>query len=56
MPRINVDFTDEEHAKLEKLAEFRKMSIEECLRNFAQSCQPGGSGWRHPSLPELKKK
>lgn len=51
---ITIEFDDEEHEKLVRLACYRRMSIQECLRSFARNCQPGGSGWEHPSKSSTK--
>lgn len=47
--KVTVDFTPEEYKKLQDMSKFRKYSIPMVLRAFAQNCQPGGSGWQHPS-------
>lgn len=49
MKTLTIEFSDDEWAKLQQLATFRRMSVAECLRAFARFCQPGGSGWKHPS-------
>jgi len=46
---VVVSFEPDELARLERLAESKGESIESCLRAFTRSCQPGGSGWVHPS-------
>ncbi len=48
MKQLTVTLTDFQYEKLEKLAAAKKRSIEECIRAFAMSCQPGGSGWVEP--------
>ncbi len=48
--RFELRLTDEEFQKLEKLAEYRRMSKSECIRRFIQTSSPGGSGWSHPSM------
>ena len=42
-------FTARQWEKLQALAETRRKTSEDCLRDFADSCQPGGTGWKHPS-------
>lgn len=43
-----------EATKLQQLAEARQRSPEDCLRDMIATCQPGGSGWVHPSV-QVKK-
>jgi hypothetical protein len=46
---ITVQFEKWEYAKLVRLAERRRSTVEDVLRGFAQSCQPDGGGWTHPA-------
>lgn len=57
MKRITVELTDEQYAKLERLATQRgneckprprTVTPEECLIEFVDTCKPGGSGWDVP--------
>ena len=40
--------------ELEKLREQKGETVEECIRGFVSSCQPGGSGWVHPAVAAAK--
>jgi len=51
---LTVTVTDDEYARLLRLAEFRKKSPVDCVRDFIRSCQPGGSGWAPPCDPAWK--
>lgn len=44
-----LNLTDEQDAKLTQLAKARKRTRIQCLQDFISTCQPNGSGWRHPS-------
>lgn len=56
--KLTIELTDEEFAKLNKLADSRtKMSQgktqytpETCLRSFIRNCVTDGGGWISPSL------
>jgi hypothetical protein len=50
MPKIEINLTREELQKLAALAFARGLTIEQCIKAFARSCQPNGSGWIHPSV------
>jgi hypothetical protein len=59
MPLMTLDLTDAEITKLAQLARARGKSPEACIKDFIASCQPGGSGWKHPeaaSSPKNPKK
>lgn len=43
-----IAFTPVEWAKLKTLAEHKKSTPEDCVRDFVRNCQPGGNGWIHP--------
>jgi hypothetical protein len=47
--RIEMDLNEAESKKLTALAEARRRTPEQCLRDFIAACQPGGTGWEHPS-------
>jgi len=56
MPTITVELTEYELGKLEALAKRKgenekghKGTVQECIKRFAQTCQPDGDGWRHPA-------
>lgn len=59
MKRITITLSDAQFAKLEELAAARtaqtrgkvQFTPERCIRGFVDACQPGGSGWLHPSTP-----
>ena len=48
MHQITINVTDEELQKLDKLAKYRRKTIEECIREFIRIASPGGSGWQPP--------
>ena len=62
MKQITINLADEEHAKLVALAEHftkqakgkRTFTVEDCVVEFARTCQPGGSrvslGWTPPGM------
>ena len=60
MKTIQIEVTDEQYDKLVALAKVKKCTIAKCIQGFADSCQPGGSGWKHPEQAasefEAKKK
>lgn len=61
MVKIELELTPDEHAKLAALAAAKtarrrkrkphadSITINDCLRAFARTCQPGGDGWKHPT-------
>ena len=54
---LMIRLTEEELAKLKALAAGKTKevmgkkiySVQDCIREFARTCQPGGSGWAHPA-------
>lgn len=54
MKNLTIAVTDEEYARLLRLAESRKKSPVDCVRDFIRTCQPGGSGWKPPCEPMSK--
>lgn len=48
MIAITVNISEFENKKLMDLAAARKMTPEQCIRDFLVNCNPGGGGWKHP--------
>ncbi len=48
MPQITINITSDELKRLERLAAEKKCTVEACIRAFARSCQPAGSGYKYP--------
>lgn len=58
--KIEIELTEFEYSKLQRLAENRladirktnssvqSYTVQDCIKAFARTCQPGGSGWRPP--------
>jgi hypothetical protein len=56
MPAVTLNLTDAELEKLAQLARARGKTPEACVKDFIASCQPGGSGWKHPEAASQPKK
>ena len=56
MPIVILNLTDAEYEKLSQLALARDRSPEACLKYFIATCQPGGTGWKHPEAAGNPKK
>lgn len=59
MIEVKIRMTKAELAKLEELAKAqtttkKTYTVQDCIRSFAQTCQPGGSGWMHPASKKKK--
>jgi hypothetical protein len=54
---LTIHLTPHQLQKLQALAKARTQeakgrrvyTVERCIQDFAESCQPGGDGWVHPS-------
>ncbi len=61
MVKIEVELTQVEFERLQELAAAQtamrrkkklnapEITINDCVRGFARSCQPNGGGWEHPA-------
>ena len=57
MKRMTITLTDHQFQKLDGLAKAKTKeakgrtvyTVERCIQDFAMSCMPGGSGWKHPA-------
>lgn len=43
-----IRLNEAQSARLQALAAARRKTPEQCLEDFVNSCQPGGSGWEPP--------
>jgi len=55
MVTMTFEVTEVEREQLWSLARAQKLSPSGCIRRFIQTCQPGGSGWKHPASNIVKK-
>lgn len=46
---ITVSLTKEQWENLNRLADKRGMTPEQCIRSFCEHIVPDGSGWEHPA-------
>lgn len=57
MKRMTISLTDHQFQKLDDLAKAKTQevgglviyTVERCIQDFAESCVPEGSGWKHPA-------
>jgi len=57
MPKVEINLTEYEHHKLILIAaakskDGKTVTVEQCVKAFARSCQPGGGPkpWKHPMV------
>lgn len=54
---IIVKLTRKQHDKLLRLAKARgSLTMQDCIRDFIDTCQPEGGGWVHPALRNVIEK
>jgi len=60
--KLEISLSLEEYKKLQDLAEHhsvnfrKKFTVQDVIRLFIVTAQPGGSGWTHPSVKKEENK